>query len=197
MNNRMVWIDLETTGLDPIVDEILEFGMIITDYDLEVITSTNWIFNPWGNNFKENFNKLDDIVKNMHFSNGLYDEIIEGVSLKPIGINSTFINTISGILQEFSSVGLPMCGSTISFDRSFLKVHCPVVHDVFHYRNLDVSSFKLAYNIELERDLMNDPHLSEADFPKWRGSDPKSHRAIPDCLESIEEFSFYRKHLFK
>jgi oligoribonuclease len=77
-----------------------------------------------------------------------------------------------------------MCGNSICQDRRFMARHMPELETYFHYRNLDVSSFKI---------LMQRwrPEL-EAGITKT-----SAHLALDDIRESIEEMRYYREHFLR
>jgi hypothetical protein len=81
---------------------------------------------------------------------------------------------------------VPMAGSTISFDRGFINVHCPELSNMISYRNVDVSSFKEMVRRWCDPDMVYMP-----------ANEVKAHRAMPDILESIRELRYYRELMFE
>jgi oligoribonuclease len=74
-----------------------------------------------------------------------------------------------------------MAGSSVHFDRAFLREHLPLVESQFHYRNLDVSSI---------RTFMEACGFSSAPFPL---AGKMKHRALPDIINSIDMYASYVK----
>jgi len=167
----MFWVDLETTGLDPDTCQVLEIAVVVTDADLNHLGSVESTIGWRG---QEAY--LHAAVQRMHAKNGLFVEChkpeqpgvraVEGMVLK--------------FLQEYAPKGtVPLCGSTIAFDRSFLKMHMPELEAHFHYRNYDVSVYT-----EESRRRYKDAYASR---PQG-----KQHRAMGDILQSIELLKHWR-----
>jgi len=174
---RMVWVDLEMTGLDPMRDRILEIAVVVTDKDLNVIAEgpNRIIHEP-----QEFLDALPQEQKDFLHKDGLWvDSPASPHLLQDVEVE------VVAFLQEHVEAGkAPLCGNTISKDRAFLEVHMPRVTEHLHYRNIDVSSIK-----ELAR--------------RWRlevyeqVKKKETHRAREDIFESIEELKWYRKSLFR
>lgn len=196
---NLAWVDLETTGLNPRQDEILEIGIVVTDNDLQERSAVQFLMNPWGPQLEAGIQACDPFIIDMHNASGLFDDLRDDKKHKFNCWDGLIESLIADFLSDHDAVGSPMCGSTVHFDRNFLNQHLRKVEALFHYRNIDVSTVKQLYNIELERDMVQNPRLSieEGDFPLWKGSDPKPHRALDDIRESIAELKFYREHLFR
>jgi oligoribonuclease len=183
-SHTQVWVDLETTGLSTLDDQILEIGI--------VVIQDNYIERP-GNEFHALFpltnyatERLDrnDFVREMHTNNGLLQEIESrfGTEIEPIGYQSQCEIEQANAIQWLSDLGLQpaefaMCGASVHFDRAWLKEDMPLLESWFHYRNFDVSTLKDA----VERWY---PTFYAEMFPEGH-EDP--HRAIPDCYEEIGE----------
>lgn len=169
MNDQpMVWVDVETTGLDDDYDQLLEVAMLITDKELEPIAGASYVVH-WSE-----FLGVNSFVWKMHTENGLFDECrASTISLPQID------TMLSGLLRQRGINGnAPLCGSTVHFDRGFVKRDLPLTHARLHYRNVDVSSLK-------ELVLRWRP---EYEYPK-----KDYHRAMPDIHESIKALRHYRR----
>ncbi len=177
-NDRLVWIDLEMTGLHPDKDTILEIAVVVTDNDLHVIAQgPDLIINQP----EELLRSMCEEVKAIHNASGLYKEVLESaVSLKEAE------DKVFEFLQQYCNKNTPLlCGNSVWMDKAFLAKHMPRLHDFFYYRIIDVSTLK-----ELARRWY--PHEKLAVTQK-----SERHRALEDILESLEEMRHYRKVLFK
>ncbi len=176
MNDRLVWIDLEMTGLDPEKDLILEIATVMTDCRLEPVAEGS---NITINQPEELLLSMDEWAITHHEKSGLLDDVKR---------SSYDCQTAEQETLEFLSIYCkkgesPLCGNSVWQDRQFLKRHMPTLEEFFHYRNIDVSSIK-----ELVR--------------RWYPSLPPyekrtSHRALSDIKESINELRYYRKRVFQ
>src|SRR5579859_2017187 len=179
-NKKMAWLDIETTGLDPDKDKILEVGLVITDEKLQpgiewssLIAST-----------QETLDGLGDFVREMHTKNGLIEDLKRGPVRTLAMAEENAINTLEVLFGfEGSQEKVPLCGSTIGFDRSFLRVHMPRLDKYFHYRSIDVSSIR-----ELTKYWY--PELPEP--PK-----SEAHRSIQDIHASIKLLKYYQDRVFQ
>ena len=82
MNDRLVWIDCEMTGLDLSADALVEVAVLVTDYDLQVLgDGIDVVVKPPA----EALAQMDDYVRQMHTSSGLLDELGSGVTPHRLG----------------------------------------------------------------------------------------------------------------
>lgn len=181
-NLNLAWVDLETFGLNPDTDPIIEVGVKITDKDLDVVAEFNKTI--WGpvhqkiyDGLKNNVSRNQDqeFVWKTHNTSGLFDEAIaEGLSAMDAEV------AVMAFMAKTESINLPMCGSSIRFDRKFFVAQMPSAEALFHYRDINISTVK-----ELCRRY--NPNVF-AHAPKSRNI----HRSMPDLEDSIAEFTFYR-----
>ena len=173
----LVWIDCEMTGLDLSVDELVEVAVVITDYDLKPVDPGFRIVIKADDAVLAQMNEL---VRTMHTTSGLLDEIPNGVTLADAEYQ---VNEY--ILRFVPDAGTaPLAGNTIGTDRAFLAKYMPRVDAHLHYRSVDVSSIK---------------ELARRWFPRIYFNSPQKaggHRALADILESIRELDYYRRALF-
>lgn len=177
-STRLVWLDLEMTGLNPDRDVILEIATIVTDDELQVVAEgpslvihhDDTVLYGISNEVRELFSKSD---------------LIERVKQSAISLQEAQAQTVAFIKQYASNDELPpLCGNSVWQDRVFLQRYMPHIIDLLHYRMIDVSTIKELVN----RWYPNDP---DAEFAK---SD--THRALTDIRESIEELKHYRECFF-
>ena len=167
-----VIVDVETTGLDPVLDTILELGILIADKYFNVLSEFNMV-----NHFDFELGKagIDGFVIDMHSNNGLWDECqASNFSLKTVEKQAQNFLTDGGWNNQ------PMCGSTIQFDRSFLAEWMPELNRTFHYRHIDVSSLKNVWN--------------KYGWPKGYLTKDGKHRSLPDCYDTLNELRGYVLH---
>ncbi len=173
---RMVWIDLEMTGLDIEKESIIEIATIITDSELNILAQ--------GPNLaikvsEELIEGMDEWNTTHHHQSGLVDRIrTVGVS-----IEEAQQQTIEFLQQWVNPNSAPLCGNSVWNDRRFLDKEMPLVADYLHYRMIDVSTVK-----ELAKRWY--PEVDK--YPK-----KLSHLALDDIIESIEELQYFRNKVFQ
>jgi oligoribonuclease len=177
VNDRLVWIDCEMTGLDLRADALIEVAALVTDFELNVLgDGIDVIIKPPA----EALDQMDDFVRSMHTSSGLLDELDGGVPLEAAE------RQVLAFVKEHCPDGSrpPLAGNTVATDRAFLARDMVELESFLHYRIVDVSSIK---------------ELSRRWYPRaYFGAPPKSgnHRALADIQESIEELRYYRAAVF-
>lgn len=174
-SQRLIWIDLEMTGLDTDRDSIIEIATVVTDYELDVLAEGPAV--AISHNL-ELLQAMDDWNCRHHKASGLWDRVIES----RYNMAQAEAETI-GFLQDWVEQGVsPMCGNSICQDRRFLHRQMPTLLSWFHYRNLDVSTLKLlaGYWMPEEQSL----------YPKQN-----LHTALADIQESIAELRYYRQFM--
>ena len=174
-DNRLIWIDLEMTGLDPDADSILEIATLVTDAELNVLAEgpSLAIRHP-----VERLQAMDDWNRTTHGKSGLWSQVVAS----DIGMAQAEAQTIDFLSQWVPAGKSPICGNSICQDRRFLVRCMPQLERYFHYRNLDVSVLK-----ELSRRWA--PAIHEG-FHK-----AGSHTAMADIRESVAELAYYRQFM--
>lgn len=175
--DRLVWLDLETTGLKVGADMLLEIACLVTEGDLTpvdagytaVIRADRWLLD-----------RMAPDVQEMHTSSGLVDEVLRST----ITLEDAYAAALDYVRSHVPAKTVPAAGSSVSFDRKFLAVHMPELDDHLHYRIVDVSSVK-----ELVR------RWYPAVYAQLPARD-RAHRAMPDVMASIAELKFYRTSSF-
>ncbi|AFZ83722.1 oligoribonuclease [Candidatus Kinetoplastibacterium blastocrithidii TCC012E] len=176
-NNRLVWLDMEMSGLDPLKDKILEVAVVITDENLDEIIEGPVIVIHQTNEILESMDKWN---KSVHSKSGLVDKVLSSeISEKEAEDN------ILLFLENYINSGVsPLCGNTISQDRRFMNIYMSRLEKFFHYRNIDVSSIK-----ELAKRWSPNAYKNFSKNSK--------HQALSDIYDSINELRYYRKYFFK
>lgn len=183
---EMLWIDLETTGLDADTEVPLELGLCVTDRYGKIIAERSWLIHDETSEYKEKIAaaKQHEIVGPMHEKSGLWADLdkreVHNFGQRYI-VDADACSWLDDVgVPVFK---LPMAGSSIgSLDRPFCITHLPNLHKHFHYRNLDVSSIKEAAR------LRNTPIFEAEPTPHANDSE---HRVLDDIHWSIELWRFY------
>jgi len=173
--SRLIWIDLEMTGLDVRRDRIIEIATIVTDSELEEIAVGPNIAIHAGD---DELSQMDEWCTRTHTESGLIQRCLESHT----DMRGAERETLD-FLAELVPPGVsPMCGNSICQDRRFMARQMPELEAYFHYRNLDVSTLK-----ELARRWA--PKIAEG-LEKDSG-----HQALADIRDSIEELKYYRRFM--
>jgi oligoribonuclease len=174
---RLIWIDLEMTGLKPETDRVIEVALVVTDASLVTVAEAPvWVVHQ----DDATLAAMDSWNQGTHGRSGLIDKVKASVLTEGI---------VEGAALEFLREHVPprvspMCGNSICQDRRFLARYMPALEDYFHYRNLDVSTLK-----ELCKRWR--PEVA-------RGFDKDTkHTALADVYESLDELKYYREHFLK
>ena len=177
--DRLVWIDLEMTGLEVERDVIVEIACIVTDAELAALDDGIQLVVHAD---AEALAQMGDFVREMHTKSGLLPEI-ERSDIDVAAAQKAVLEYIRTHVPTAASS--PLCGNSIGTDRRFLATYMRELDDYLHYRSIDVSSLK---------------ELCRRWYPavyKKRPGKVEHHRALDDIRESIEELRFYREHLFR
>lgn len=166
---KLLWIDLEMTGLDPQQQRIIEVAAVATDFDLvergryEAIIhqpdSVLAVAEDWP---KENLQSLFDEVRQ---SDSTEQQVVSDLC--------------DFIKQHFKEEPAVLAGNSVHQDRRFIRQWWPQVNDLLHYRMFDVSTFKIWVQSKLEQEYVKQ----------------ENHRATDDILESIEELQWCLQQL--
>jgi len=177
MTDRLVWIDCEMTGLDLARDALIEIACLVTDGNLNVLDEgVDLVIKPPA----EAVDQMVPVVREMHTTSGLIDELASGVTLAEA--QEQVLGYVRGLVQDARRV--PLCGNSIATDRAFLARDMPELDAFLHYRMVDVSSIK---------------ELARRWYPRAYFASPQKHgghRALADIRESIQELRYYREAIF-
>ena len=178
-HDRLVWIDLEMTGLEPQRHVIVEIAAIITDATLNIIDEGLDIV---VHATEEELAEMDDFVTNMHNSSGLTEEI-KAASTTLAEAETAVLELIEKHCDPEHPV--PLAGNSIATDRAFIREYMPRLDKALHYRMIDVSTIKELARRWHPRAYFNQPDKGLA------------HRALADIVESIRELDYYRRSVFR
>lgn len=174
---RIVWIDLEMSGLDPDRERILEAAILITDGELEVIAEGPELVIHQDDALLA---AMDTWNTEHHGASGL----TERVRTSTLTESAAEAQLLAFVAEHCDEHTAPLAGNSVWQDRRFLVRYMPRLEAWLHYRLIDVSTIK-----ELARRWHPDV-LSNA--PAKRDA----HRALDDIRESLEELRYYRRTLF-
>jgi oligoribonuclease len=172
---RLIWIDLEMTGLDTDRDAILEIATIVTDSQLNILAEGPELAIAHPLSVLE---AMDEWNRKQHGKSGLWRRVLE----EGVGLADAEARTVSFLAEWVPANTSPMCGNSICQDRRFLHRLMPRLEQHFHYRNLDVSTLK---------------ELARRWAPQVLAGVRKqsAHTALSDVRDSIDELRYYRTHM--
>ncbi len=170
---KLLWVDLEMTGLNTQTDVILEVAAEVTDLDFRTLGSYAAVIKQ----SEEKLLAMDEWCTEQHTKSGLVERVRTG------GLDETVVvqQLTDFISEHFGGEPAILSGNSIHNDRQFIKVWWPQIDQLLHYRMLDVSSFKILMNAKYD-----------TTFEK-----AGAHRAYDDIRASIAELEFYLKKLQK
>jgi oligoribonuclease len=178
VNDRLVWIDCEMTGLDLGRDALIEIAVLVTDGDLKVLGDGVDVVIHAG---EDELSGMPDVVREMHAKSGL----TEAVRASQVTVAEAEERALAYIREHVPDPRTaPLAGNSIATDRGFLARDMPALDAHLHYRMVDVSSIK---------------ELCRRWYPRVFYAKPEkglAHRALADIEESIRELDYYRHTLF-
>ncbi len=176
-NDNLIWLDMEMSGLMPDADRILELAVVVTDPELNVIAESPVLVIHQSDDVLDG---MDAWNKGTHGRSGLIEKV-KASTLDEVAVTEIMIEFLKKHVPAGKS---PMCGNSICQDRRFMARYMADLEKYFHYRNLDVSTFK-----ELARRWKP---VVYSGFKK-----ASRHEALADIYESIDELRYYREHFIK
>jgi len=174
---RLVWLDMEMTGLDPETERIIEVAVVVTESDLTVAAEGPVLVIHQSDVLLDAMDKWNTST---HTKSGL----IAKVKASTLTETEAQDQLLAFLKQHVPAGKSPLCGNTISQDRRFMRRYMPRLEAFFHYRNLDVSTLK-------ELALRWKPAVYKSFVKHSR------HEALADIYESIAELKHYREHFLK
>jgi len=178
VNDRLVWIDCEMTGLDLRNDALIEIAVLVTDGELAVLGEGVDIVIHADEAALAN---MPEVVRDMHARSGLTEEVRRSTVTMREAEESVLAYIREHVPDPRTA---PLAGNSIATDRGFLSRDMPELDAHLHYRMVDVSSIK---------------ELCRRWFPRVFYAKPEkglAHRALADIRESIRELDYYRRTLF-
>lgn len=186
----IAWIDVETTGLDPDREHLLEISLILTDNSLDPVADpVSVLIDPSVEDVHPDYKvgsdiarTVSDFIRDMHTSNGLFADLDAGLGVAPDEADGLIADAIDAAAGEG---GKPLlAGNSITLDRNFLEAQAPRTYAALHYRSIDVTS--------IENDLARDGFAEP--IAAWHAARPKkSHRGADDIRDSIDQLRALRR----
>ncbi len=180
MSDYIVGIDLETTGLLPKAGRILEVAVAIwhtsnTDSNpVDAFTCTCYE--------SPRTRPLYDIsALKMHVSSGLLELVENPETLEVSEVRVNLLEWLQDRFRYHQILNPYMFGSSVHFDRAWLKYHMPEIEQMFHYRNLDVTSVT--------------KFLADQGYTFKRQK--SEHRALPDIIQTYTRYMECMEHVRK
>lgn len=176
--DHLLWVDLETTGVDERLDSIIEVGAILTDTNLNEIDQKSILVEPTD----EAILRLvrNGAVTEMHLANGLLDDLNSEAVFPPHLADSMLV----GMLEKHSvrKHRVILAGSGVShFDRRFIKAQLPYTDAYLAYPSIDIGVVRRTWQM-----LVPGYSVSPA-----QGS--KTHRALDDIKYHLEEARAFKE----
>ena len=165
--------DAETTGIDPDTGILLEIGMIAYDHTLTPINSWSSLVNADRHSAERATGIVPEAVEEMHTTNGRWHDLAtaEG-DTTPATVEAKALAWIN----DNGYAGLPMLGSSITLDRSFLNAEMPKLLAAFHYRSVDATSLCLVSE--------NTVGFSPSEYLESNAETTSKHRVLADIDRS-------------
>jgi oligoribonuclease len=172
MSQKLLWCDMEMTGLRVEKEAIIEVAFIVTNLKLEPLDQYEAVvYQP-----RDYLDRMDEWNRSHHTQSGLINKVQFG---KPQAqVEKEIIELIRDNFDTPKERPI-LAGNSIAQDRSFINLYMPDLARILHYRMLDVSSWKIMFE----------------NVYGLRYNKQKNHRAHDDILESIEELKFYTNYI--
>jgi oligoribonuclease len=178
VNDKLVWVDCEMTGLDLRKDALIEIAALVTDGELNLIGEGIDLVIHADDDVLAG---MPEVVEQMHARSGLTEEV-RASRLTLADAQQQVLDWLRQYVPDPRTA--PLAGNSIATDRGFLARDMPELDAHLHYRMIDVSSIK-----ELARRWY--PRVYYAQPPKGL-----AHRALADITESVRELAYYRETVF-
>ena len=178
VQDKLVWIDCEMTGLELRSDRLIEIAALVTDSELNILGEGVDIVIHADD---DALAAMPEVVQKMHAHSGLTEEV-RAATITVAEAEQQVLDYVKGFVPDPRTA--PLCGNSIGTDRGFIVRDMPTLDAHLHYRMIDVSSIK---------------ELCRRWYPRIYFGQPEkglAHRALADITESIRELAYYRRTAF-
>ncbi len=178
VQDKLVWIDCEMTGLELRSDKLIEIAALVTDSELNILGEGVDIVIHADD---DALAAMPEVVRKMHAHSGLTEEV-RAATITVAEAEQQVLDYVKGFVPDPRTA--PLCGNSIGTDRGFIVRDMPTLDAHLHYRMIDVSSIK---------------ELCRRWYPRIYFGQPEkglAHRALADITESIRELAYYRRTAF-
>ncbi len=180
LNDRIVWIDCEMTGLSLANDALIEVAALVTDFELNQLgDGVDLVIKPPAAAVEQ----MDDFVRDMHTTSGLLADLDHGIAMDEA--QAQVLDYVREWVPEARRA--PLGGNTVGTDRGFLARDMPELEAHLHYRVIDVSSIK-----ELSRRWYPRPTSTRPRRPVATARSPTSGSRSPSCATTARPSSCRR-----
>lgn len=179
MSEFIMWFDVETTGLDPQSDVLLEVAAVLTDMHGDIV-STPFSAVIYHRDVSRVVGLCDAVVLSLHEKSGLFSEMWNAPQDNTVpGVNTMLSQWLDHYVDDDDVIY--MGGNSLGLDREFAKMYLPDVFSRLSHRNVDMTSVSLF--------LTRNGHSPF--FVKKR-----CHRALLDIMDSLDEFIFFHHTIY-
>lgn len=176
LSDKLLWIDLEMTGLDPEKDKIMEVAAIISDWDFNEIAT---IISPVRVSSRRLYKRMKSNSDFWDANSSVRDRLISQNLTAPS--NQTVESMILEFIEPYVSADqkIILAGNSIHQDRKFIDNEWKRLSKKLHYRMLDVSAWKVVFEAKYKKQFLK----------------AEEHKAIEDIKGSILELKNYIKYI--
>lgn len=174
----LIWLDVETTGVDIETALTLEIGGIITNMAGDIIGESYSSLVDSGN-FQQLFDSSHDDVKRMHEDNGLWLDLWDKKKKNITKVDEELCQWLDNNITNINDSILYFAGNSITLDRNIIKRDFPLFYKKISHRSMDVTSLSLYLKSK-------EPYDFSIQFNKT-----SHHRALSDCYLSLKEYKYY------
>lgn len=173
---KLLWLDMEMTGLEVEKERVIEVAAIVTDMNFNELESFETVVKQ----DKKFLDAMDEWNREHHHKSGLAAKVANGMD--PIDVEDRLIEICE---KHFPNHHLNkshrpiLAGNSIMQDRLFIDAYFPELSHRLHYRMLDVSSWKIIFGLKYNLFYQKQ----------------NQHRALDDIRESMSELKYYLSFL--
>jgi oligoribonuclease len=167
-----LWIDLETTGLDPDNDRIIEVGWFLSDHHEQVTEAQSVLITP--DKIAWELMKQDLFVQSMHTNNGLLKDMD---AFGTIMVEDAEDQILEDLLKHKGGIPI-LAGASVHFDRGFIRTWMPRLDRRLTHRHMDVSTLRMFFD-------------SQGFHSYGEKTRPTVHRALEDVQDTFDLFCRY------